>query len=65
MKKEKLPKVEAHISPEDEGNMSNFTLNLRLKQFHLRWEQSKGVRDERNQKEKETREINFLPQGDR
>ena len=48
-KKEKLPKVETHLSPEDAGNRSNFTVNLRR-------EQSKGERDESNRKEKETGE---------
>jgi len=32
MKKEKLPKAEAHLSLEDEGNKSNFTFRLRMKE---------------------------------
>ena len=39
-------------------------MNLRREQFHLRREQSKGERDESNRKDKETGEIEFLPQGD-
>ena len=44
LKKEKLSKVEAHLSPEDEEDMRNFTVNLRR-------EQSKGEGDQSNQKE--------------
>ena len=45
--------------------MSNFTMNLRQEQFNLRRENSKRERDESNRKDKEIREIEFLPQGDR
>ena len=54
MKKEKLPKIQPHLSPKDEEDWSNFTVKLR-------WVQSKGEGDQSNQKEKETGEIKFLP----